>query len=40
MCILNQLTQFLLTDNRMEDLSRSTKDADYREQLLKEYNLI
>ena len=40
MRILNQLTQFLLNDNRMEDLSRSTRDADYREQLLKEYNLI
>ena len=40
MDILNRLTQSLLNDNRIADLSRSTKDADYREQLLKEYKLI
>ena len=38
--MLSRLTQKLLKDNRLEDLSRSTQDAEYREQLLKEYKLI
>ena len=38
--LANRLTQALLTDDRIDDLSRSTKDADYRERLLKEYKLI
>ena len=40
MDILSQLTQKLLSDNRLEDLSRSTQDVVYRKQLLKEYHLI
>ena len=37
---LNQLYQLLLTDDRMGDFTRSVKDTDYREQLLKEYHLM
>ena len=37
---LNQLYQLLLADDRMGDLTRSVKDIDYREQLLKEYHLM
>ena len=36
----NQLTQYLLKDNRIDDLTRSTSDAAFRQQLLQEYHLI
>lgn len=35
----NQLTARLLHDNRHDDLARSLEDADYQDQLFKEYNL-
>ena len=37
---LNQLTQMLLADDRIDDLSRSTKDREYRQKLLQEYQLL
>ena len=37
---LNQLYQLLLADDRVGDLTRSVKDTNYREQLLKEYHLM
>ena len=40
MALANQLTQCLLKDNRIDDLSRSTTDAPFRQQLLQEYHLI
>ena len=37
---LNHLTQRLLADDRIDDLSRSTKDREYRQKLLQEYQLL
>ena len=36
---INQLNQKLLQDNRMDDLLRSTRDAAFQEELLKEYGI-
>jgi flagellar biosynthesis/type III secretory pathway protein FliH len=36
---INALAQKLLSDNRMDDFWRATKDLAYQEQLLKEYRL-
>lgn len=33
------LTARLLKEKRLEDLQRSTEDAEFREQLLKEYGI-
>lgn len=35
----NRLTQLLLEQNRMEDLSRALKDPAYQEALFHEFNL-
>ena len=37
---IKQLTQQLLADKRLDELSRSMTDEAYCEQLLKEYHLI
>lgn len=37
---INQLNQFLVDDNRTEDLTRSFSDHEFQKQLLKEYSLI
>lgn len=34
-----KLTNYLLNDNRLDDLKRSCVDEDFREELLREYNL-
>jgi hypothetical protein len=36
---LNQLISLLIRDNRQEDLLRSTTDAEFQNQLLREYQL-
>ena len=36
---INQLTDILLEQNRIADLKRATKEPEYQEQLLKEFNL-
>jgi hypothetical protein len=36
---MNLLNSFLLRDNRMDDLKRSTTDLDFQNQLLHEYQL-
>lgn len=36
---LSALIQKLLQEDRLEDIDKVTSDADYREQLLKEYDL-
>lgn len=38
--LINRLNQMLLADNRIEDLTRSTCDAEFQKQLLHEYHLI
>lgn len=38
--LINRLNQILLADNRIEDLTRSTCDAEFQKQLLQEYGLI
>ncbi len=37
---INELTEKLLSEGRLEDLKKSTKDPAYQEQLLKEYGLL
>jgi hypothetical protein len=37
--LLNQLVALLIRDNRVEDLMRSTTDAELQKQLLHEYQL-
>ena len=36
---INQLTDILLEQNRIADLKRASKEPEYQEQLLKEFNL-
>lgn len=37
--VVNILNQHLIQDNRLDDLKRATVDAEFQEELLKEYNL-
>ena len=36
---INRLYAHLLQDERLEDMKRATEDAEYREHLMKEYNI-
>ena len=36
---INTLNQYLITDNRFDDLKRSINDPDFQQQLLKEYGI-
>lgn len=36
---INQLNCFLLEQNRITDLKRATQDAEYQEQLFREFDL-
>ena len=37
---INLLTQKLLTDDRLDDLRKSTEDKDFQHQLMMEYGII
>ena len=37
---INLLTQKLLTDDRLDDLRKSTEDKDFQHQLMVEYGII
>ena len=37
--LINTLNSRLIEDNRLEDLKRASKDIEYQNELLKEYNL-
>ena len=36
---INQLIEALISDNRLDDLKRSTVDGPFQEQLLREYGI-